>query len=72
MDSKILNFLGCKILILYCVLPEKIKRMGHMGNKDSSVLTVFMGFDVLQEGKALGVLKCIKNVIMKILPWALC
>ncbi len=46
--------------------------MGHMVNKDASVSTVFIGFDVPQEGKAIGVVNCIKSVVAKILPWILC
>lgn len=46
--------------------------MGHMVNKDASVSTVFMGFDVPQKSKAVGVFSCIKSVITKIIPWLLC
>lgn len=46
--------------------------MGHLVNKDATISTVFIGFDVPKQGKAIGVFECMKSVVEKILPWDVC
>lgn len=46
--------------------------MGHLVNKDATVSTAFIGFEVPKQCKSLGYFECMKRVVEKILPWQLC
>ncbi len=43
--------------------------MGHIIHKDTTVSTLFIGFDVPKNGDVAGYLQCLEEIITKVLPW---